>query len=94
MGGDLPVDVLQLQPRGNRFPFRPLLECCFKKTCLRVAHAIALRMLLRRVDGRYYASVQLRDVGPLFGPTFLDTLSRRYMIIASRPASVVLAPRP
>jgi hypothetical protein len=50
--------------------------------------------LLRFVDGRYYAVVQLRDVAPLFGPAFLATLNRRYMIIASRPASVVLAPRP
>jgi hypothetical protein len=50
--------------------------------------------LLRLVDGRYYAVVQLREAGPLFGPAFLDTLNRRYMIVASRPASVVLAPRP
>jgi hypothetical protein len=61
----------------------------------RVRHdASAREALLRLVDDRHYGVVQLNDVAPLFGPAFLDVLNRRYIIIASRPASVVLAPRP
>jgi hypothetical protein len=61
----------------------------------RVRHdASAREALLRLVDDRHYGVVQLNEMAPLFGPAFLDALNRRYIIIASRPASVVLAPQP